>query len=181
MVEFYVAILAANRAGEIFATVPDLPGANSAAPTRGEALRLVTEFADDYVRDLIKDGHPVPPARSIDEIEIDPEDAELGRALIPVEIPGKSVKVTISIDEAVLKRVDQAAAQVGESRSGYFASAAVLRMQGTVTTLNTAAPAQSFGVSITNIRSGTASIISESVQLGGIGSASEIEGSKRRA
>ena len=88
----HVAILAANSEGEIFATVPDLPG-----PT----LR------------------PPPAARPCG-----------WSPLIPVEIPGKHAKVNLSIDEAVLKRVDQAAAQSGESRSGYFAAAALQRMRG---------------------------------------------------
>jgi predicted RNase H-like HicB family nuclease len=125
--EFYVAILARNSEGEIFATVPDLPGANSAAVTEGEALDLVIEFADDYVRDLLEGGHPVPPPRRLSEIAV--EEGEMGRALIPVDIPGKSVKVTLSIDEAVLARADRAAKALGESRSGFFASAVLKRIR----------------------------------------------------
>ncbi len=90
MSEFYVAILAKNSEGEIFATVPDLPGANSAAATEREALALVIEFASDYVTDLVADGHDVPPARSLSEIDLDPEDNEISRALIPVNVPARA-------------------------------------------------------------------------------------------
>lgn len=127
MSEFYVAILARNSEGEVFATVPDLPGANSAASTESAALDLVIEFADDYVRDLLESGHPVPRPRSLSEIAF--EEGEMGRALIPVDIPGKSVKVTLSIDEAVLARADRAAKALGESRSGFFASAVLKRVR----------------------------------------------------
>ena len=122
-----------HHAGEYWASIPDLPGPNAADPDINQALRLLAEFAADHVADLVARDAEVPAARTVDDIERDPEVEEWGRALVPVDIPGKSVKVTISIDEAVLKRVDQAATQVGESRSGYFASAAVQRMRGGAT------------------------------------------------
>ena len=73
MSEFYVAVLETNNEGEFFATVPDLPGVNTAAATKIEALSLAIEFANDYVRDLVEDGHKVPPARDIAEVEHDPD------------------------------------------------------------------------------------------------------------
>lgn len=123
MSEFYVAILETNSEGEFFVTVPDLPGVNAAAATRLEALELAIEFANDYVRDLVEEGHAVPPARDLAEVEHDPEMREVGRALIPVEVPGKSLKISLSIDQALLTRADRAAAQVGLTRSGFFAAA----------------------------------------------------------
>jgi len=86
MLTFYVAIIA-RHAGEYWATVPDLPGPNSAAGTRHDALVLVTQFANDHVRDLVERGASVPPARDLDDIEAGPEDgSEAGRALIPVDV-----------------------------------------------------------------------------------------------
>jgi predicted RNase H-like HicB family nuclease len=129
MSEFYVAVLARNAEGEIFATLPDLPGVNSAGATRAEALAIAVELANDYVRDLVEEGHEVPVARDIDDISVEEEDQEIGRALVPVEIPGKTVKVSISMDEALLKRIDRAAESVGLTRSGYIASAAENRIR----------------------------------------------------
>ena len=123
MSEFYVAILEANSEGEFFVTVPDLPGVNAAAATRLAALELAIEFANDYVRDLVEEGHAVPPARDLAEVERDPEMREVGRALIPVEVPGRSLKISLSIDQALLTRADRAAARVGLTRSGFFAAA----------------------------------------------------------
>jgi predicted RNase H-like HicB family nuclease len=123
MSEFYVAVLETNSEGEFFATVPDLPGVNTAAATKKEALSLAIEFANDYVRDLVEDGHKVPDAHDSDEIEHDPEVHEVDRALIPVEVPGKSVKISLSIDEALLIRADRTAAKAGLTRSGFFAAA----------------------------------------------------------
>lgn len=132
MSAFYVAVLEANEAGEIYATIPDLPGVNTSASTRAGALALAVEFANDYVRDLVEDGHPVPKARDIDAIAVDPEAPELGRALVPVEVPGKSVKISMSIDEALLARVDRAAAAEGLTRSAYIAEALSTRLRSMV-------------------------------------------------
>jgi len=53
--------------------------------------------------------------------------SEFLRAIVPVRLPPKvsrTIKISLSIDEEVLDRVDRAAQRVGESRSGFFASAA---------------------------------------------------------
>ncbi len=118
-----------HHAGEYFATLPDLPGPTAADPDINEALRFLTEFAADHVADLVERGAQVPAARHGDDIERDPDVEEWGRALVPVDIPGKSVKVTLSIDEAVLARADRAARATGESRSGYFAGAVMKRVR----------------------------------------------------
>lgn len=123
MSEFYVAVIETNSEGEFFVTVPDLPGVNAASVTKLAALELAVEFANDYVRDLIEEGHAVPPARDLAESEPDPEVREIGRALIPVEVPGRSLKISLSIDQALLTRADRAAASVGLTRSGFFAAA----------------------------------------------------------
>jgi hypothetical protein len=83
----YWAILERNRAGEVFA-IPDMPGVTAGSATATEALRWVAEFAADNVRDLVGAGHPVPPARHVDEIPHDPEATEYGRGAIQVELPG---------------------------------------------------------------------------------------------
>jgi predicted RNase H-like HicB family nuclease len=125
---WYWAILEKNKEGRYFPHVPDLPGATAAGETEREVLESIAEIAADHVRDLVEDGHEVPKARSNDEIERDPDVSEVGRVAIPVDVPGRSVKVSLSIDEALLKRVDRAANKAGMTRSGYFAAAVEARM-----------------------------------------------------
>lgn len=123
MSQFYVAVIESNSEDKIFVTIPDLPGVNAMGNTEQEALALAIEFANDYVRDLVEDGHPVPEPHSLSEVERDPEAQGFGRALIPVEVPGTTVKISISIDEALLKRADRAAESEGLTRSAYIADA----------------------------------------------------------
>ena len=82
MADYYLAILARNSEGELFATIPDLPGVNVAGETEGEVLALAKEFADDYARDLVEDGHAVPKPRSYEQLLKDePRDkSEMTRA-----------------------------------------------------------------------------------------------------
>jgi predicted RNase H-like HicB family nuclease/uncharacterized protein (DUF1778 family) len=126
----YVAVVEQNERGRNFAHLPDLPGVTAAGGTIDETLRRLADFADDYVEDLTKDGHDIPDARAWEEVPHDPEVKEFMRAYVPVRIPAKvprTMKISISIDEDALERVDRAARLAGESRSGFFAVAASQR------------------------------------------------------
>ena len=83
MLTFYVATLH-KHAGVFWAGVHDFPGINTAAPTRQEALVLLTEFAADQVAAYVEAGHPIPLATDLDDVD-SPDDE---RALIPVTLPG---------------------------------------------------------------------------------------------
>jgi hypothetical protein len=49
--------------------------------------------------------------------------------LVPVEMPGRAVRASITMDEALLSRVDAAAAAEGNTRSGFLAQAARERLE----------------------------------------------------
>lgn len=123
MTVFYVAVLA-HEGRRIAARIPDLPEISGAGATRAQALDQLIYYANAYVRSLLE----VPPPRDIDDIPVEQGAEELGRALVPVEMPGRSVK--ISIDEALLKHVDRAANAQRTTRSAYFARAAANALGG---------------------------------------------------
>ena len=123
MTVFYVAVLA-HEGRRIAARIPDLPDISGAGATRAQALAQLIYYANAYVRSLLEHAEEVPPPRDIDDIPVEKGVAELGRALVPVEMPGKSVKISISIDEALLKHIDRAANAQGTTRSAYLAKAA---------------------------------------------------------
>jgi|SRR6516165_8053919 len=124
MTVFYVAVLERRGAKRIIARIPDLPAISAMGATRAAALAELLYLANEHVRLLAEHAEPVPPARDIDDIPASEGAREHDRALIPVEIPGKTVKISISIDEALLTRIDRAAKAEGTTRSGYFAMAA---------------------------------------------------------
>lgn len=117
----------AKHAGQFWVTMPDFLGVNVAADTQEEALQLTADFASDHLQHAIENGQPVPVPTKADDIEAVAD--ECGRAMIPVDVPGKSIKISMTIDEALLKRVDQAATSLGETRSGFMSTACVDRLK----------------------------------------------------
>jgi hypothetical protein len=83
MQTFYVADIY-KHAGEFWVYPLDLLGVNVADPDRGTALRLAAEIAAEHIADMAEGGHPIPPARGLDEVESSDADE---RVLIPVELP----------------------------------------------------------------------------------------------
>ena len=49
--------------------------------------------------------------------------------LVPVELPGRFVRTNITLDTALLARLDAAAAAAGMSRSGFIAEAVRARLR----------------------------------------------------
>lgn len=124
---FYVAVLERRGSNRVIARIPDLPAISAMGATGAAALAELVHLANEHVRLLARHAEPVPPARDLDDVPAD----KAGRALIPVEIPGKTVKISISIDDALLRRIDRAAAAEGTTRSGYFAMAAAQALVAT--------------------------------------------------
>jgi predicted RNase H-like HicB family nuclease len=55
---------------------PDLPGCFSAGDNLDDALRNAPEALELYLEDFITEGKPLPTARSLTELKIDPDVAE---------------------------------------------------------------------------------------------------------
>jgi len=111
---------------------PDFLGCVSGGKTPEEALIRGRETLAFHVSGMVEDGLTLPRLRSLEELRADKELAEDFRdaivALVPVELPGRPARINISIDERLLERIDEAAKAVGETRSGYLASAAKQRL-----------------------------------------------------
>ncbi|HLP70744.1 MAG TPA: type II toxin-antitoxin system HicB family antitoxin [Rhizobium sp.] len=107
---------------------PDLPGCVSAATSLDDLLLDGKEALDLHVEAMLRDGEELPEFRSLQQLQAEPafgEDfatAELV-TLLPVDIPGRSVKVTITMEEHLLTRLNKAAERQGYTRSGFIAEA----------------------------------------------------------
>lgn len=124
-VRWYPALV--ERADHGFGVVfPDVPGCTSAGDTVDEALRNAAEALEGHIELMVQHGEPVPEPGAPDapvpdwlgDVEI------VARALVPVELPGRALRVNITIDEGLLRRIDRAARALGTSRSGFLAEAA---------------------------------------------------------
>lgn len=112
---------------------PDFSGVVSTGRTEEDAIRKGAEALTFHVTGMVEDGDALPVLRSLSELRADPDFREAARdaviALVPFEMPGKSVRLNISMDENLLEAVDRAARATGQSRSAFLAEAARQRVR----------------------------------------------------
>ncbi len=114
---------------------PDLPGCVSAAASLDDLLQDGKEALDLHIEGMLADGEDLPQLRSLDSLKKDETlaedfaEAELV-TLLPVDMPGRSVKVTITMEEHLLQRLNTAAERQGYTRSGFIADAVRRKLAG---------------------------------------------------
>lgn len=124
--KYYAAIMYRGEEG-FGVAFPDFPGCISYGHTIQKAA-IQAEFAlSGHIGLMVREGDALPeptPLDRLDEVIIDPEDEEAGRFLVKIEIPGRWLRVNLSMAETLVAQVDHAAKGLGMSRSGYLAEAA---------------------------------------------------------
>jgi len=130
----YVIALIHEADGSFGISFPDFPGAVSGGGSYDETLRRGAALLAFHVAGMVEDGETLPRLRTLDELRRDPsfrEDAEdAAVAVVPIELPGKAVRINITVEEQLLGAIDRAAAAGGESRSSFLAEAARRRLVG---------------------------------------------------
>ena len=122
MATHYVALIDGED-GAYGAAFPDLPGCVAMGASADDAQRNAADALRDWVEVMEAGDHPVPAARSIASIMLDPESAEAIRsgaalAMVPlVREANRSVKANMSLDSSVLAAIDAAAKRLNVSRS----------------------------------------------------------------
>ncbi|WP_188762756.1 type II toxin-antitoxin system HicB family antitoxin [Sandarakinorhabdus glacialis] len=110
-----------ERASDGFSVYfPDLPGCTSAGDTVQAAAANAGDALAFHLAGMTEDGDTVPEPTPLDAIERDIESSEIGRILVATERPGKSIRLSITMDEALIGAIDRVAA----NRSGFLAEAA---------------------------------------------------------
>ncbi len=124
---YFTAIIEAGEEPGYSVFFPDLPGCASAGDTVEEAARNAEEALSLHLAGLIEEDEPVPRPTPPEQIGHDHDVIEAARMLVRGELPGRSVRLNISMDEGLVAAVDQAAKQRQTTRSGLL-SEAVRRM-----------------------------------------------------
>ena len=108
-------------------TFPDFPGCVSVGDSIEHAIERGHQALAAHIEMMVEDGDLIP--------EPSPLDAPLPdwlegvgevalRTVVRVELPGRAVRLSITMDEALAGAVDRAAAAQGFTRSGFLAEAA---------------------------------------------------------
>lgn len=130
----FVYALVHEEDGAYGISFPDFPGCVSGGRSLDEAVARGQEALAFHIAGMVEDGDPLPLPRSLGQLKKDAAfiaDSE-GAAIIAVamQLPGRAVRINLSIDEALLESVDAAARVSGQSRSAFLAEAARTRLKG---------------------------------------------------
>jgi predicted RNase H-like HicB family nuclease len=132
----YVAVIEKEPDSAFGVWFPDVEGCFSAGDTLDEAVANSAAALRQHAEAVESAGRRVPPARSIDEILLDEEVAasvESGAVLFAVPLladAGRTVRLNISLDKALVDQIDSAAAARGLTRSAFLAQAAREKISG---------------------------------------------------
>ncbi|MFH5927185.1 type II toxin-antitoxin system HicB family antitoxin [Roseomonas xinghualingensis] len=126
---YYPAILEQSSDGfGVF--FPDFDGCVAHGATAEDAAREAEEALALHIRGMIEDGDAIPDPTPLERVERDPEVEEFARILVRAELPGRAVRVNMTMEEGLLAAVDATAQRQGKSRSAFLADAARAAIQG---------------------------------------------------
>ncbi|MGH7054858.1 MAG: type II toxin-antitoxin system HicB family antitoxin [Stellaceae bacterium] len=131
MLRFYPALIVQDEGdepGDGYGIVfPDLPGCTSAGETAQEAAENAFDALADHIELTLDAGEPVPepsaPDAPLPDWLVNVSGRTVAKVLVPVELPGRAVRINITIDAGLLARLDRAASADHDTRSGFIARA----------------------------------------------------------
>jgi len=105
---------------------PDFPGVTSVAERFADVPLQARDALATAVEDMLAEGELLPPSWEEGAFSRVPvsEFHEPRYVLVPVEVPENPVRVNVSIDRGLLKRIDDLAQRRGMTRSGFLAEGA---------------------------------------------------------
>jgi predicted RNase H-like HicB family nuclease len=126
----YVAVIEKDADSAFGVWFPDVEGCFSAGDTVEEAFANAATALRQHVEAIESAGRPVPHPRPVDDIILDEEVAasiEAGAILFAVPLladAGRTVRINISLDKALVDQIDIAASKRGLTRSAFLSQAA---------------------------------------------------------
>lgn len=115
----YPAII--ERAGHGFSVFfPDLPGCTSAGDTPQAAALAAEEALTGHILETLRHDEELAAPGDIAALARDPEVDEVARILVRADLPGKAVRLNITLPEGLVAAIDK----VADNRSGFLADAA---------------------------------------------------------
>jgi len=133
---YYVAVIEKEPDSAFGVWFPVVEGCFSAGDTLDETVANAAAALRQHVEAVESAGRHVPQARSIDEVRLDKdvaESVESGAVLFAVPLladAGRTVRLNISLDKALVDQIDTAASARGLTRSAFLAQAAREKIAG---------------------------------------------------
>jgi predicted RNase H-like HicB family nuclease len=112
---------------------PDFPGCVTQGDTLQQAMENAIEALSLHVEGMVAEGLALPPSSPMDaplpEWLSESEMPTQVQALLPVDAPSKSARLNVTLEQALLDRLDEAVRREGTTRSGYLAQAVREKLQ----------------------------------------------------
>jgi predicted RNase H-like HicB family nuclease len=131
-IRFYPALVHKDRGSDFGISFPDFPGCVSAGASWDECLAMGMEALALAVDSMAEDGEQIPTPTPLQHARAAAlADRDLRRGLVdvvplPVYIPGRVIRLSVSMNEDLVRRIDAAAGTHGRSR--FLAEAARARL-----------------------------------------------------
>lgn len=121
----YTAFLEHEPGREYGVFFPDLPGCVTGGETMEDALRRAPQVLKLHIEGLLADGDQLPEPTPFDQLATDRQFQDLIPFVVdaPVE-KCRTLRLNISLDARLVEEIDQAARELGKTRSGFLADAA---------------------------------------------------------
>ncbi|MCM5557272.1 type II toxin-antitoxin system HicB family antitoxin [Pleomorphomonas sp. JP5] len=119
----HVVALIHEEDGVFGISFPDFPGCVSTADSLDDAIARGAMALAFHVEGMVEDGEALPVLRSAEAIRRTEDVDGALLAAVPVDLPGRSVRVQITMDEHLLAALDRSVRASGATRSGKIAEA----------------------------------------------------------
>jgi predicted RNase H-like HicB family nuclease len=133
---YYVAVIEKDPDSAFGVWFPDVEGCFSAGETLEEAVANAAAALRQHTEALESAGHQLSAARASDEVLRDKDvraSVKAGAVLFAVPLladAGRTVRINISLDKALVDQIDEAASVRGLTRSAFIAQAAREKIVG---------------------------------------------------
>lgn len=118
---YYIALIRKEATSAFGVEFPDFPGCISAGDTLDEAVRGAGEALALHVEGMLEDGEAIPEPSAFEEIDI----TGAVTTLIPLADQGRRIlRLNITMEEGLVRTIDEIASKSGLSRSAFLANAA---------------------------------------------------------
>ncbi len=117
---YYVGVLSKDSDSDYGVDFPDFPGCVTAGRTVAETLALAEEVLEFHVEGMLAHGEEVPEPTPLDKVDVD----DGIPFLVPLVLQRKAKRINITVNEGILKQIDEHAKANGLTRSGFLVEAA---------------------------------------------------------
>lgn len=122
-IHYYPAVIEAGEPGSNLGVFfPDLPGCVSFGDDVIDCVRNAEEALSLHLSGMVADGDPLPEPSPPEKLHVPRGVKEVARQMIRAEVGTRTLRLNISLDEALVSQADRHAAAQGFTRSGYLAS-----------------------------------------------------------